>query len=1112
MPLLTTASFVKLASAGKVIVSVLHIGRKIWKGVTDKGEDGSLLGIALQELNAISSNIHASDLEKFIDGRESAERLTANHHIVAFTGFVIAKLIEEYAALPENGDLAPDLIALAKVFPEKWLAAATRDTHGIPPQQARSFLEDLRSTLQGKQVAVDEKELSAQIAHILRDEELLDLLPAPTRDKLAAVIAKVLPDALANALVHEHPICEAAFKKASLRFQNEVLNKLDKIHDTVAAGFKQTDKKLDELLLRTPLNQYLRNLTARFSKHNSIGIPAVEDTKQKQGPDSIAKLFVQPTCTTERLRPEDLPAALLDAKKKPTPLLARLVAEKRVVMLADPGMGKSTLIQWLVVTLANTAVPSPEAIALGRGIPLPFILRDIIPLMPPKLEDWTWMALVHCFLNHRLDDKPHSGMAYPLTADDDTLRDVMQSPHAWFMIDGLDEVGDKAKRTALRNVIWQGFEAHKEARFLITSRVVGYEEAEVHDKPVPPIAGTIDPSHRRRLPPHLLSLEQSISRRGVQMVHLSRSSAGERVFADIHMANEFGDVIASGQAFHEMQATCLYLAPWDDPQQSAFSDHWFHLRLGDHDGPIRAREFVRAVHDHPSTRSIGRVPNLLLLMALLYRYRADLPHGRAKVYAGISQAYLENIAKVSRIDHRSGTAVPYTFAQKERLLAIIAMHMQLRRTAEDGKKKPNGEQPDSEILASKDDLHRWLCPEFGQATDAANQQEMEKFISHIADSSGLLLPRGVVDGQEQFAFAHLSFQEYYAACWLELEFSRLLNLNTGEDDLLAAPAPAPDALLALTDKLFAQRAATTLWREPLLFLAEKLAERPADTTTLRKWLFPIRKGETLPMPAQELLATFSIDPQVSFTPDQRHAIWEHLCRAHLANEEPWKTDVAPSLLVPSDYQPTILSLLVSLAAETQETLLWLSGCTGVSDLAALKGLGSLEWLYLSGCTRVSDLAALKDLGSLHYLYLNGCTGVSDLAALKDLRSLHWLDLTGCTRVSDLAALNHLGSLKDLYLTGCTGVSDFAALKDLRSLQILSLEDCTGVSDLAALKGSGSLRSLFLSGCTGVSDLAALKDLRSLQGLGISGCTGVKDWGRQMAELKKALPECQIISS
>lgn len=1077
--LLKTSPFSVLSPQRKELLQRLilrwrdHIAASLKEA--EKNKDASLL-------DAILPRSGSDAFTRLSDDKLSAEA----HNTSAWAAFYQQTLQPVLDAIVnqderhqfDHADLHKHVTAsLAAVFPACFTEALKS------PDQKRAWIAYQKTLLSALQRAVDEigskttrlPEIEKKIDTLIKSEQAGSELDARLNAFLETASSKI----------------DGTWKntKNIKKLVNDSRTSIETLLRPIQKGIDDANHKLDALLALKPLNQYRRNLIARFSKHNSIGIPAVEDTKQKQGPDPIQQLFVQPTCAIERLRPEDLPSVSNNANRRPTSLLSRLATEKRVVLLADPGMGKSTLIQWLVVTLAD-AVPSAEAAPLGRGIPLPIILRDLVSLMPPKLEDWTWKALISCFLKHQLDET-QPGMADPLRLDDDSLREIMQSPYTWFLIDGLDEVGDKAKRTAMRDAIWQGFDAHPKARFLVTSRIVGYEEAEID-----PLLDSILLTDALTKDPHLYkSVFECLDQAGLITVHDDNTAEISSLTGAVRVLRSQGSGVedhfdkAIGVALVD-RATRFYLSPWNIEQQSGFAKKWFSLRLGEHDGPLRARDFVRAVHDHPSTCAIGRVPNILLLMALLYRYRADLPHGRAKVYAGISQAYLENIAQVCRIDHRSKTSVPYTFAQKERLLALLAMHLQLRRCAEDGQSRGNSPvEPESEILASKEDLQRWLCSEFGQASDEANRHEMDKFIDHIADSSGLLLPRGVKDGQEQFAFAHLSFQEYYAACWLELEFSRLLNLHAAaEDDLLDPPTPPPDEELAMTEALFAKRATFIVWREPLLFLAEKLSDRQSDTLTLRKWLFPIRNGQTLPMPAQRLLATFSIDPQVSFTPEQRQAIWDHLCRAHLANEDVGAESVASSLLVPSAYQQTILRLMASLATKTQQANLYLIGCTGLRDLTAL-----------------------KDLGSLRALFLNHCTGVGTLPTFQGFSSLQNLVLAGCTEVSSLASLKDLGSLRSLFLNGCAGVGDLTELQSLSSLQLLILTECTGVSDLAALQGLSSLHTLSLNGCTGVSDLTALQGLRSLQWLDLRGCTGVKDLKRQITELQKALPKCHIFT-
>jgi hypothetical protein len=63
-------------------------------------------------------------------------------------------------------------------------------------------------------------------------------------------------------------------------------------------------------------------------------------------------------------------------------------------------------------------------------------------------------------------------------------------------------------------------------------------------------------------------------------------------------------------------------------------------------------------------------------------------------------------------------------------------------------------------------------------------------------------------------------------------------------------------------------------------------------------------------------------------------------------------------------------------------MLYLSGCTGLSDLAPLTGLASLRMLYLGGCTGLTDLAPLANLVNLRELGLNRCSGLSDEAVTR----------------------------------------------------------------------------------------------------------------------------------
>ena len=402
----------------------------------------------------------------------------------------------------------------------------------------------------------------------------------------------------------------------------------------------------------------------------------------------------------------------------------------------------------------------------------------------------------------------------------------------------------------------------------------------------------------------------------------------------------------------------------------------------------------------------------------------------------------------------------------------------------------------SEILVTRAQLEEWLGPRFGGKGDEAACKQLTDFLDHIANRSGLLLPRG----EAVFGFAHLSFQEFYAACHLQKDFVRI-----GEAII------SGEALLPADSQFFAQLAGQPVWHEPLLFLVERLRESAPFTKRLLKWLFPQldrddpAKGKKwMPFPAAQLLATLSIDPEIALDDAQREALWKALWIAHIAA---WRSEwnVAPHLVAAgSVFQSAVLRA----AAALQPKRFHLVGCLGVRDLQPLAGFTALNSLILYGSTGVSDLQPLAGLTALNSLILYGCTGVRDLQPLAGLMALKLFVLYDFTGVRDLQPLAGLTALNSLILNGCTGVSDLQPLAGLTALNLLILDDCTGVSDLQPLAGLTALNTLLLNRCTGVSELRPLVGLVALHTLYLFGCTGMSD--AAVAALQAKLPKLMIL--
>jgi Leucine-rich repeat (LRR) protein len=183
------------------------------------------------------------------------------------------------------------------------------------------------------------------------------------------------------------------------------------------------------------------------------------------------------------------------------------------------------------------------------------------------------------------------------------------------------------------------------------------------------------------------------------------------------------------------------------------------------------------------------------------------------------------------------------------------------------------------------------------------------------------------------------------------------------------------------------------------------------------------------------------------------------------------------------------------AAELRELFLWDFPMTeeGVKHLATMKGLRALH-LYNTPVSD-GDLKHLAALSGLEYLVLTNShsriteAGVKHLAALKELRTLQLRYAT----ITDEAAKT-LGGLTKLQSLGVAatwltngGLKHITNLTDLESLDIMGNSALT-VETFKPLERLTKLKTLYLSG---------------------TKMYGTPERDRHLAELRKALPKCEI---
>jgi len=363
-----------------------------------------------------------------------------------------------------------------------------------------------------------------------------------------------------------------------------------------------------------------------------------------------------------------------------------LAAHPRLVVLGDPGSGKTTLLRYLALTYARDLLGETGLVA--RRLQLQ---ERCLPILLP-LRD-----LARYLQAHHPDpstDGPKLLLDYlriyfanqDIALPDHFFAGRLRANKCIVLLDGVDEVADLATRHRVARII-EGFTiAYPGNRYVVTSRVYGYTGS---------------------------------ARLGEGY---SVTTVRDFTQADIER----------------------FVTHWNHAVEVALAGGENDYALGE--ARRQSEALLKAIRGNERVRELAVNPLLLTVVALVQRYRAQLPERRTELYEEAIEVLLGKWDEAKGLEARAVLAGRELDAGDRRgLLEPVALWMM--------------EQQVRDIEA--DELRRQLgqrffgmCGDWRQASKA-----VDEFLHLINERSGLLAERG----QGIYGFSHLTFQEHLAA-------------------------------------------------------------------------------------------------------------------------------------------------------------------------------------------------------------------------------------------------------------------------------------------------------------------------------------------------------------
>jgi hypothetical protein len=437
--------------------------------------------------------------------------------------------------------------------------------------------------------------------------------------------------------------------------------------------------------------------------------------------------------------------------------------ERRLVILGDPGSGKTTIARWLCLVMAKAMLAGNDRVEVPTSQVDPEAFNDNFPFLlgSPRLpvlvrvsefaaerrerrDSWARCPSLTEYLGHHswMNSRPtwdaessaHVGEAIQPEVVNDLIRSHLEKGQALIVLDGLDEIPASSQRDELVEEVDAFVRRWVRPRYQVAMKKLGHESVAT------------------------IRAESALTEGGNQLIVTSR-------IAGYHAAPLRGDLAHVTVEPMSMAAIDHFTNTWM---------HAVHDRLrkpGDTDEQVAERAAAEAlalrlqVHEprRRGVRELATNPLLASVLATVFHERnRRLPEQRVELY----RIAVANLIGVWHRRSAPGDEPSLLEGEIFDVLEPVAAHIHQH--------EPTGLIPENQLceLAT-----RFLAESRGEnplRPTAQLRKSVAALLKAVREDVGLLAARG----EGVYGCLHLTFQEYLAARWLvrdpELAVRRLM--------------------------------------------------------------------------------------------------------------------------------------------------------------------------------------------------------------------------------------------------------------------------------------------------------------------------------------------------